>query len=94
MNEENRLNVIQHQKEKSCHSLAQADEMLELHHWDLAVNRYYYACFHILQALFISHGLSAHTHAGTSTVFGQLFVKKGLADISLGRFFASMEQLR
>lgn len=74
--------------------LEQADLMITMGQWDLAVNRYYYACFHSLQALFVSTGLSAHTHAGTSTVFGQHFVKTGLADVSLGRFFATMVQLR
>lgn len=28
--------------------------MVELKHWDLAANRYYYACFHAVQALFIA----------------------------------------
>ena len=68
--------------------------MIELHHWDLAVNRYYYACFHILQALLIANGLSAHTHSGLATVFGQNFVNRGLIDLSFGRFFSRMVQLR
>lgn len=68
--------------------------MMTLEHWDLAINRYYYACFHIVQSLFVSRGLSAHTHAGTSTLFGQHFVKTGLVDIAYGRFFATMVQLR
>ena len=68
--------------------------MMEMEQWDMAVNRYYYACFHILQALFVSKGLSAHTHSSSSTVFGQHFVKTGIVDLSYGRFFATMVQLR
>lgn len=42
------------QVEKAKRFLAQADEMVELKHWDLAANRYYYASFHAVQALFIA----------------------------------------
>lgn len=41
------------QVEKAKRFLAQADEMVELKHWDLVANRYYYASFHAVQALFI-----------------------------------------
>lgn len=94
MEEQDRQEMIRHQKEKSRHLLSQAEEMLHLQHWDLAVNRFYYACFHMLQALFISNKLSAHTHTGSATVFGQFFVKKGLVDAAYGRFFSQMVQLR
>ena len=67
---------------------------MTLGHWDLAINRYYYACFHIVQALFMAKGFSAHTHSGTSTVLGQQFVKTGLIDVPYGRFFSTMVQLR
>ena len=94
MREEDRQSMIAHHRAKAHHILGQARQMMELEQWDLALNRYYYACFHMAQALFVSKGLSAHTHSGTSTVFGQHFVKTGMIDISFGRFFASMVQLR
>lgn len=59
--------------EKAELFLSQADEMCALKHWDLAVNRYYYACFHALHALFVVNGLSAHTHDGLITIFGKEF---------------------
>ena len=49
--------------------------MVELKHWDLAANRYYYACFHAVQALFIAKGVNAHTHTGINTQFSLHFVK-------------------
>lgn len=94
MKEEYRHSMVEHHRLKAHHILEQADEMMTLKHWDLAINRYYYACFHIVQSLFVSEGLAAHTHAGTSTIFGQHFVKTGLIDIEYGRFFATMVQLR
>ena len=80
--------------EKAQRFLRQADEMVELKHWDLAANRYYYACFHIVQALFIANGINAHTHAGINTLFSLHFVKTGIVDVSYGSFIARMFQLR
>ena len=62
--------------------------------WDLAINRYYYACFHALHALFVSKGLVAHTHDGLITIFGKEFVQKQLVDKKCGRYLSRMEQLR
>ena len=57
MKEEDRQSMVEHHRIKAHHILEQADEMMTLEHWDLAINRYYYACFHIVQSLFISQGL-------------------------------------
>ncbi len=80
--------------EKAELFLSQADEMCALKHWDLAVNRYYYACFHALHALFVVNGLSAHTHDGLITIFGKEFVQTGKVPRQYGRYLARMEQLR
>ncbi len=82
------------QIDKAKRFLSQADEMVKLRHLDLATNRYYYACFHIVQALFINRGINAHTHAGINTQFGLQFVKTGIVDTSYGSFLARMFQLR
>ena len=94
MEKENQKILIGLQVEKAKRFLSQADEMVGLHHWDLAANRYYYACFHVVQALFISKGINAHTHAGINTQFSLHFVKAGIVDISFGSFLARMFQLR
>lgn len=74
------------QVEKAKRFLAQADEMVELKHWDLAANRYYYASFHAVQALFIAKGINAHTHAGINAQFSLHFVRTKIVDISYGSF--------
>ena len=94
MKEEDKLAMINHYRTKARHFLSQADEMMELKHWDLAVNRYYYACFHIVQSLFVCNGLSAHTHSGTLSQFTLHFVKTNLVPIDFGGFFSKMVQLR
>lgn len=94
MEQESKDILVHLQVEKAKRFLAQADEMVGLKHWDLAANRYYYACFHAVQALFINKGVNAHTHAGINTQFSLHFVKTGIIDISYGSFLARMFQLR
>ena len=94
MEKDNQKILVSLQTEKAKRFLTQADEMTNLKHWDLAANRYYYACFHAVQALFIAKGVNAHTHAGINTQFSLHFVKSGVVDISYGSFLARMFQLR
>ena len=86
--------LIKLQKEKSHKMLADADEMVIQKRWDIAANRYYYACYHMLQALFISRGVSAKSHDGSLTHLGQDFILSGEVDKKFGRFFSRMVQLR
>lgn len=94
MEKDNQKILVSLQTEKAKRFLTQADEMANLKHWDLAANRYYYACFHAVQALFIAKGVNAHTHAGINTQFSLHFVKTGVVNISYGSFLARMFQLR
>lgn len=82
------------QKEKSHKMLTDANAMVEQKRWDIAANRFYYACYHMLQALFISRGVSAKTHDGSLTHLGQNFILSGEIDKKFGRFFSRMVQLR
>lgn len=94
MNEGNREIMVRQQMDKANLFLGQADEMCTLRHWDLAANRYYYACFHAVQGLFISEGISAHTHAGLISQFSLNFVKTNKVSVSSGSFLARLMQLR
>ncbi len=86
--------LISLQVQKSHRILSEGDEMVSLKHWDIAANRYYYACYHMLQALFISRGFSAKSHDGSLTYLGKHFILTGEVDKKFGRFFARMVQLR
>lgn len=74
--------------------LSDANDMVDQQRWDLAANRFYYACYHMLQALFISRGISAKSHDGSLTHLGQDFIISGQIDKKFGRFFSRMVQLR
>jgi len=89
-----RETLVALQLQKAARNLEQADKLCTMEYWDLAANRYYYACYHAIQALLINNGLSCHTHSGLIASFGMNFVKTGKVDVSFGRFVSRLEQLR
>ena len=94
LNEDDRKIMVGLQMEKANRFLEQAEMVRDLQQWDLAANRYYYACFHAVQALFIHHGLASKRHSGMLSQFGQHFIKTGIIEDRLGGFLTRMEQLR
>lgn len=94
MTPEQRQILVQREADRARHHLAQADEMLTLGHWDMAANRQYYACYHAVQALFVSREISGATHKGMISQFSLYFVKIGLISIEKGSFLSRMMQLR
>ena len=86
--------LISLQTTKAHKFLDDADEMVNQKRWDLAANRFYYACFHMVQAAFISRGISTKTHEGSLTELGKNFILTGELDKKYGRFFSRMIQLR
>ena len=86
--------LIKLQTEKAKRFLQEGDDMLGQKRWDMAANRYYYACYHMVHAVFITRGIATKTHDGTLTELGKHFVLTGQLDRKFGRFFARMIQLR
>lgn len=89
-----RSSLVALRLDKANRFFKEAEQMLSMELWDLTANRFYYSCFHAVQALLVHYGLSAHTHAETLGVFGMHFVKTGKISKELGAFFSRMEQLR
>lgn len=94
LNDEERKTMVGLQMEKANRFMEQAEMVRDLQQWDLAANRYYYACFHAVQALFIHNGLASKTHAGMLRQFGLHFIKTGIIEDRQGGFLTRMEQLR
>ena len=94
LNDEDRKTLVGLELEKADRFLKQAGLMCDLEQWDMAANRYYYACFHAVQALFVDRGLSSRRHAGMLTQLGLHFIKTGIIEDRLGAFLSRMEQLR
>ena len=86
--------LIKLQADKSLRFLKEADDMVQQERWDLAANRFYYACYHMVHAIFIDRGITTKTHNGTLSEFGKNIVLPGLIDKRFGHFYARMLQLR
>ena len=52
LSDKERETLVELHTEKAELFLQQADEMCTLKHWDLAINRYYYACFDLVNGNF------------------------------------------
>ena len=94
LNDDERKTMVGLQMEKANRFLGQAEMARDLQQWDMSANRYYYACFHAVQALFIYNGLGSKTHSGMLRQFGLHFIKTGIIEDRLGGFLTRMEQLR
>jgi len=58
--------------------------------WNTAINRLYYACYYAVIALLISQKIVTQTHAGVRQMFGLHFVKNGLIEKELGKFYSDI----
>jgi len=95
MDKQGTKTLVDLQMEKANRFLRQAEEMYAMQYWDLAANRFYYACYHAVQGLFIAYGLpAAKKHSGAVTQFSLHFVKSQKVEVTYGSFFARMMQLR
>lgn len=86
--------LIKLQTEKAERLLQEGDDMVAQKRWDMAANRYYYACYPMVHATFITRGIATKTHDGTLTELGKNFIITGRLDKKYGRFFSRMIQLR
>ncbi|MCQ2312192.1 MAG: HEPN domain-containing protein [Paludibacteraceae bacterium] len=94
LSSEDRTAMKQLHLDKANLFLSEADELFTMRHFSTAANRYYYACFHAIHALFVVNGIMTRTHDGLNTLFGLHFVKNGVIEPRFGAFVSKMESLR
>ena len=80
--------------DKAHACLSDGEQLMELGSVSAAANRFYYAVFHTVQALFVANGLFSRTHRGTNAQFNQHFIQQGKIDPKFGHFLAVMENMR
>ena len=74
--------------------LKDGEQLLQMDSISAAANRFYYAVFHAIHALFVTNGIQSKSHNGTIAQFNQHFIKTGLIDPKYGHFVAVMENMR
>ena len=67
---------------------------IEARLWNSAANELYYACFYLIQTLFSSNDLHAHTHSGIRTLFSSKFIKENKLDEKYGKLFTKLFERR
>ena len=79
-------------KANTC--LKDGEQLLQMESVSAAANRFYYAVFHTIHALFVTKGIQSKSHNGTIAQFNQHFIKTGQIDPKFGHFVAIMENMR
>ena len=78
---------ISYRKDKSAEAIKAAELMAENQLLTSAVNRCYYACFYVVDALLYSNQLSVKSHAGAKNQFNLNFIKTGKIPVEFGELF-------
>ena len=80
MTNEERQILISLRLQNAKGTLAEIPVHIEHGFWNTAVSRMYYACYYIVEALLLQHGISVKTHSGIRQAFSKEFVLTGIVD--------------
>lgn len=90
MEEDIKRDIVNYRRQKACDLMHDVDVLIDNELWNSAVNRMYYACFHMVSALLILHGIEVKSHMGVRQAFGLHFVKTNLLSSECGRIFSKI----
>ena len=94
MNSDDIEAVVFYRKQKAYSTFKEAEEMIATAHWNLAIQRLYYAAFYMASALLIKNKISAQTHNGVVGQLGMHFVTTGKLNKEDGRLYSRLLQNR
>ncbi|MFC2126695.1 HEPN domain-containing protein [Bacteroidota bacterium] len=90
MNEQERIELIHYRLNRAKDTLKEVDIHISNELWNTAINRLYYACYYAVIALLVKHKISSQSHAGVRKMFGLHFIKPGLINKDLGKFYSDI----
>lgn len=94
LSQEDRITMRNLHLEKARVFLMDADNNFSNGALSTAANRYYYAVFHAVHALFVMDGIYTKSHEGLNSLFSLHYIKTNKLDSKYGRLVANMENLR
>jgi len=94
MNQQERKELVVYRIAKARETFEEVKLHIENELWSTAVNRLYYACYYAVIALLIDKEIQPRTHNGVRQMFGLHFIKTGVVDNSLGKFFTDIYDMR
>jgi len=74
--------------------LKSAEHLLALGDYDSCASRCYYAMFLMAEAALMGKGVSASSHRGVISLFGQYFIRTGIFSAELGRVLSRAYDVR
>jgi len=94
MKRDDRKDLIAYRLSKAKDTLVEVELLINNNLWNTAVNRLYYACYYAIKALLIDKGIKAETHNGVRQMFGLHFIKTGIIEKELGKFYSDVFDMR
>lgn len=94
MNHSERQELVKYRILKARETFNEVNLHISNSLWNTAVNRLYYACYFTVIALLIDKEIQPQTHSGVRQMFGLHFIKTGIIDNSIGKFFTDIYDLR
>jgi uncharacterized protein (UPF0332 family) len=79
---------------RATETMEDARVLAKVGRWNACVNRLYYACFYVVSALLVRHGLSSSKHTGVRSLFNQQYVKTGKISKDLARIYNDLFERR
>jgi uncharacterized protein (UPF0332 family) len=86
--------IVFYREQKSLATLKEAEEMIASSHWNLAIQRMYYAAFYMASALLQKNNISTRSHNGVVSQLGYNFVTTGKLSKEDGRLYSRLLQNR
>lgn len=91
---EERKVLVTYRINKARDVFTEAVDVARLNHWNLTVNRLYYAVFHICSAILLSKGYTARTHSGVIQIMMKEFVKTEVLSKEEGVLISTLFNMR
>ena len=94
MTSNERKELVNYRMNKARETFSEIDLLIQHKLWNTAINRLYYACYYAVIALLIDRKIETLTHTGTRQMFGLRFIKNGLIEKDIGKFYSRIFDLR
>jgi uncharacterized protein len=90
MKEQDRTELVYYRINKAKETLNEVKILVNNKLWNTSVNRLYYACYYAVSALLAKNKIKAQTHSGVRKMFGLHFIKSGLIEKTLGKYYSDI----
>ncbi len=86
--------IIRVRLDKAHEDLGTAWELLHLARWRGAINRAYYAIFHVSSAALLTLDVQRSKHSGVQSAFSEFLIKPGAIEAEYGKLYRDARQWR